>query len=207
MNGKAMKSLVIYIHGKGGNAAEAEHYKPLFPDCEVMGFDYKAENPWDAKDEFIKYLESVSAGYDQVYLVANSIGAYFSMISLSSSRITKAYFISPMVDMEKLICDMMMWAGVSENELREKKNIATNFGETLSWEYLSYVRENPIRWTIPTRILYGSKDNLVSLETVTEFANKINAPLTVMEGGEHWFHTDEQMKFLDEWIKLPGNSR
>ena len=24
--------------------------------------------------------------------------------------------------------------------------------------------------------------------------------LTVMENGEHWFHTEEQMKFLDEWI-------
>ena len=21
-----------------------------------------------------------------------------------------------------------------------------------------------------------------------------------MKNGEHWFHTDEQMKFLDEWI-------
>ena len=21
-----------------------------------------------------------------------------------------------------------------------------------------------------------------------------------MENGEHWFHTDEQMKFLDNWI-------
>ncbi len=196
-----MKSLVIYIHGKGGSANEAEHYKPLFPDCEVMGFDYKAETPWAAKDEFIKFFDSVSTGFDQVYLIANSIGAYFSMMSLGASRIAKAYFISPMVNMEKLICDMMMWAGVSEDELCEKKNIATNFGETLSWEYLSYVRENPIHWTIPTRILYGSKDNLVSLETITEFAGKIHAPLTVMEGGEHWFHTDEQMKFLDKWIE------
>ena len=24
--------------------------------------------------------------------------------------------------------------------------------------------------------------------------------LTVMRNGEHWFHTEEQMKFLDEWI-------
>ncbi len=27
-----------------------------------------------------------------------------------------------------------------------------------------------------------------------------------MENGEHWFHTEEQMKFLDEWlteIQLP----
>lgn len=196
-----MKSLLIYIHGKGGNAREAEHYKPLFPDFDVVGFDYKAETPWQAKSEFAKFLEDRSKGYEQIYLVANSIGAYFAMMSLSNASITKAYFISPMVKMEKLICDMMMWAGVSEDELREKKTIATNFGETLSWEYLSYVRENPVHWTIPTRILYGTKDNLVSLETITEFAGKIHASLAVMEGGEHWFHTDEQMEFLDEWIR------
>lgn len=202
-----MRKLVIYIHGKGGNVAEAEHYKPLFPDFDVIGFDYKAETPWDAKNEFAAFLDSAVPGYDQVYLIANSIGAFFSMMSLSASPITKAYFISPMVDMEKLICDMMMWAGVSEDELCEKKTIATGFGETLSWEYLSYVRNHPVQWNVPTKILYGSKDNLVSLETITKFANKINAPLTVMEGGEHWFHTDEQMEFLDKWIQLPGNSR
>ena len=27
------------------------------------------------------------------------------------------------------------------------------------------------------------------------------AELTVMPGGEHWFHTEEQMRFLDEWIE------
>lgn len=201
-----MQGLVIYIHGKGGNVAEAEHYKPLFPDFDVIGFDYKAETPWDAKNEFAAFLDSAVPGYDQVYLIANSIGAFFSMMSLSASPITKAYFISPMVDMEKLICDMMMWTGVSEDELREKKTIATNFGETLSWEYLCYVRNNPIQWNVPTQILYGSKDNLVSLETITKFADKINAPLTIMESGEHWFHTDEQMEFLDKWIQLPRNS-
>ena len=29
--------------------------------------------------------------------------------------------------------------------------------------------------------------------------------LTVMEGGEHWFHTEEQMRFLDEWIREEAN--
>ena len=24
--------------------------------------------------------------------------------------------------------------------------------------------------------------------------------LTKMDDGEHWFHTDEQIKFLDDWI-------
>ena len=30
-----MKEIVIYVHGKGGSAEEAEHYKFLFPDSEV----------------------------------------------------------------------------------------------------------------------------------------------------------------------------
>jgi hypothetical protein len=41
----------------------------------------------------------------------------------------------------------------------------------------------------------------MSIDTITDFANKHQATLTVMEGGEHWFHTEEQMAFLDNWIK------
>lgn len=38
--GLNLKQLVIYVHGKGGNASEAEHYKSLFPESDVIGFDY-----------------------------------------------------------------------------------------------------------------------------------------------------------------------
>ncbi|MDO4471513.1 MAG: alpha/beta hydrolase, partial [Bacillota bacterium] len=111
-----------------------------------------------------------------------------------------AYFISPVVDMENLIGNMMLWANVTEDKLREQKEIQTSFGETLSWDYLCYVRENPIIWNIPTHILYGEKDNLTSYETISRFADKIGATLTVMKNGEHWFHTKEQMDFLSDWI-------
>ena len=47
-----MKRLVIYIHGKGGNAEEANHYRPLFTGSDVIGFDYTSQNPWEAKNEF-----------------------------------------------------------------------------------------------------------------------------------------------------------
>lgn len=60
--------------------------------------------------------------------------------------------------MEQLIVDMMFWANVTEDELQDKKEIETTFGETLSWEYLCYVRRNPITWKIPTDILFGEKD-------------------------------------------------
>ena len=96
---------------------------------------------------------------------------------------------------------MMEWANVTEQELESKGVVHTDYGEDLSWEYLSYVRSHPIEWRVPTKILYGSNDHLTSLEIITDFANKHQATLTVMKNGEHWFHTEDQMLFLDNWIK------
>ena len=195
-----MENIVIYIHGKGGSALEAEHYKPLFLDSEVIGFDYRAQTPWEAKEEFPQFFAKQRMSCGSLTLVANSIGAFFAMSSLDEGLIDRAYFISPVADMEKLIGNMMMWAGVTEQELAEKLEIPTQFGETLSWSYLTYVREHPVSWRIPTRILYGEHDDLTSPETISAFAKRIGAELTVMPGGEHWFHTEEQMQFLDRWI-------
>ena len=197
-----MKNVIVYVHGKGGNAEEANYYRKFFnDDFGIIGFDYKSENPWDAKSEFSDYFDSIIPEYNKTILIANSIGAYFSLISLADKKIEKAMLISPIVDMERLILDMMTRANVSEEELSIKKEIETPFGETLSWEYLSYVRKNPIHWNIPTGILYAEKDNMTSISTITDFSKKINANITVMPGGEHWFHTKEQMDFLDNWIK------
>ena len=196
-----MNDLVIYVHGKGGSAQEAGHYKTLFPNHEVIGFDYRAQTPWEAKKEFFAFFAEQKKRRKRITLIANSIGAYFALSSLNEIPIDRAYFISPIVDMENLICNMMQWSGVTERELAEKREIATNFGETLSWDYLCYVRDNPIIWNVPTCILYGEHDNLTSIEAVSAFAKQHHADLTVMPGGEHWFHTEEQMQFLDHWIR------
>lgn len=195
-----MDKAVLYIHGKGGNAGEAEHYKKLFPDRDVVGFDYRAGNPWDAAEELRDFYDRFCMTYRSVSVIANSIGAYYAMCALNDRRVEKAYFISPIVDMEKLICDMMVWAAVSEDELREKGSIDTDFGERLSWEYLFWVREHPVLWEHPTYILYADGDGLQSYDTVSGFAERISAEITVMKGGEHWFHTDAQMAFLDAWL-------
>ncbi|MCI5754053.1 MAG: alpha/beta hydrolase [Clostridiales bacterium] len=195
-----MKKGMIYIHGKGGNVGEADHYKALFPEYDVIGFDYKSETPWDAKEEFIPFYTSFCKEHDMVSMIANSIGAFFSLYAFGDRKIEKAYFISPVVNMEKLILDMMQRANIAEENLKEQGHIETAFGETLSWEYLSWVRNHPISWDIPTRILYGSKDHLQSIDTIRSFAEQIGAEVTVMKDGEHWFHTAEQMAFLDNWI-------
>lgn len=196
-----MEDLVLYIHGKGGSAAESVHYRQLFPGCRVLGLDYRTFTPWETGAEIRSAVTKLKREYRSITLIANSIGAFFCMNAGIGGMTERAYFISPVVDMERLIRDMMMQAGVTEEQLKEKGVAETAFGETLSWEYLCYVREHPVRWDVPTRILYGGRDVLTSRETVSAFAKKHHAELTVMEDGEHWFHTEEQMRFLDAWIR------
>ena len=117
-----MKRLIIYIHGKGGNPEEANRFRPLFDESDVIGFDYISQNPWDAKNEFSAFFDSYSKDYDEVILIANSIGAFFSMCALAEKNISEAFFISPIVDMEKLITNMMLWGNVTEEELQSRAN-------------------------------------------------------------------------------------
>lgn len=196
-----MKKAVIYVHGRNGSPDEADHYRRFFDETyDVIGFDYKSEIPWEAKEEFCDYFNTIGKSYKNVLLIANSIGAYSSLISLSEKHIEKALFISPIVDMEKVILDMMKLANVTEAKLKKEQVITLPFSRILSWKYFSFAKDNRITWNVPTSILYGEKDHITSLDTITSFANKINARLTVMPDGEHWFHTREQMEFLDIWI-------
>lgn len=195
-----MGTAVLYIHGKGGSAAECEHYQLLFPYYEVIGLDYQTFSPWDTGKEIREAVKGLKDKHEGIILIANSIGAFFCMNASIDNMIQTAYFISPIVDMERLITDMMSWANVTELELESKGTIHTDFGEDLSWKYLCYARNHPIKWNVPTHILYGSHDNLTSITTIKAFADKHQASLTIMEGGEHWFHTEAQIGFLDKWI-------
>ena len=192
---------VLYLHGKGGAASECEHYAPLFPGCRVEGLDYKTFTPWETGQEIRAAVKALRQAGECVILVANSIGALFALYAGVDDLIERAYFISPVVDMEGLICGWMRSLGVTEDELRAKGVIETPFGDLLSWDYLCFVRQNPVHWRAPTDILYGGNDALTPYETIAAFAAKTGARLCVMKDGEHWFHTAEQLRFLDQWIK------
>lgn len=196
-----MKHMVLYIHGQGGSAAEASHYQPLFPNCQVLGFDYQVQTPWEAAKEFPAFFDENCAGYDDIMVIANSIGAFFAMHGLAKKEICRAFFISPIVDMEQLILQMMAFDGVTETELADKKEILSSTGQVLSWEYLCYVRTHPVDWPIPTAILYGEKDNMTALDVIHRFAKTRGMRLNIMPEGEHWFHTAQQMEYLDNWMR------
>ena len=150
-----MKRAILYVHGKGGSAGEADRFRAVCPGFDVLGVDYRGELPWEAAPQIAAAYDEARRQYEYITLLANSIGAYFTMLALGDQAPDRALFVSPVLDMERLILDMMAWAGVSEQALCERGEVPTDFGETLSWAYLCYVREHPIAWQVPTEILYA----------------------------------------------------
>lgn len=211
--GEKSDKVFLYIHGKCGSKEEAIDFAEIAcpKGYQVLGIDLPEHGerknetesfyPWVAVPELKKVMTYAKSNWKNISLRANSIGAWFSMLAFSEEKISNCLFVSPILDMNKLIKNMMMWSSVSEEKLEAEKNIETNFGETLSWKYFVYAKENPVKWNHKTEILYAGKDNLTERHTVNEFVKKFNCQLTVMENGEHWFHTEEQIAVLKKWTK------
>ncbi|MBQ7667989.1 MAG: alpha/beta hydrolase [Clostridia bacterium] len=148
-----------------------------------------------------KIVEYAKENFDEINLWACSMGAYFSLLAYKEEKLNKCIFLSPVVNMKVIIDNMMKWGNITEEELKEEKEIKTNFGPTLYWDYYKYVKENPIvEWNKETNILYGSNDNMQEEDLIRDFVDKFNAKLTVLENGEHYFHTKEQLEFYKNWL-------
>lgn len=202
----------LFVHGQCGRKEEGAAFAEIAcaKGCQVLAIDLPGHgeraggrdgfDPWTAAPELLRVFALMQRRWGDISLRANSIGAHFSMLALSGEPLRKALFVSPIVDMPRLIADMLRWVGASEEQLRERGEIATDFGQTLSWSYLSWERRHPVTgWVCPTAILYAGRDNMTGRETVERFAASCRAELTVAEDGEHWFHTPEQLAALRAW--------
>lgn len=147
-------------------------------------------------------IEYAKLNYTEINLWACSMGAYFSLVAYKNEEIKQCLFLSPVVNMKVIIDNMMLWSNTTEEKLEEKQEIKTDFGQTLYWDYYKYVKDNPIiNWNKKTYILYGNKDNMQNEDIIKNFSNKFNCDLTILENGEHYFHTEEQLKFYKEWLE------
>ena len=212
--GASSDKIYLYVHGKSGCKEEAASFAELacakgwqvlsmdLPEHGERKGDTSSFDPWHAVPELNAVYDYLQDGWKKTALFANSIGAWFSMLSFAGKPLEKALFVSPVLDMECLIRRMMQWASVSEEDLEKAGIIQTSFGETLSWEYYCYARNHPVcRWEIPTDILYADQDHLTERSAADRFAERYHCRLTVMENGEHWFHTPEQLAMLREWMQ------
>lgn len=213
--GEASDRVYLYVHGKCGFKEEARELAecvcPL--GAQVLGVDLPGHgarrgaadsfDPWHAVPELQAVMAYARRQWPRISLRATSIGAWFSMLAFQDTPPEKSLFVSPVLDMERLIGRIMQWAGVTEADLRAQRSIETDFGETLSWQYYQYAKEHPIlRWTSPTAILYAGQDHLTPRREAEDFARRFRCGLTVLEDGEHWFHTPEQLAALGQWTEV-----
>lgn len=146
-------------------------------------------------------ISYVKQQWQDISLFACSMGAYFSLLAYKEENLEQCLFLSPVIDMERIINNMMMWFNITPELLQEKKEIKTPIGQVLYWDYYNYVKEHPIeKWDIATAIFYSAKDEIVEFETIENFMKQFHCKLKVMQDGEHYFHTDEQLEVYSHWL-------
>lgn len=212
--GAKADKLFIAVHGDGSHKADIDieilANEVVLRGYQVLSFDLpengdrKKEprqcNPHNAIKDLTKIIEYALARTSDISLFGCSIGAYFSMLAYHDRPIKQALFLSPVVDMKRIIENMMLWFDISEERLKQEKEISTP-AKTLYWDYYQYVLTHPVRWNKPTAILYGAKDTLCELDYVSDFAKSVHGGLTILENGEHYFHTEQQLAFYRDWLK------
>ena len=210
--GRPSRRGILYLHGQGGSKAEAAFFAAAAADAgwQTVSVDLPGHGdreseaaalvPWQVVPELRCALAELRGRWDRVGLFGSSLGAWFGLLAYPDAPLAGALFLSPVVDMEALIRKMMGWAGVSEERLAREGRIPTTFGQTLSWEYLRYVRTHPARrWRTPTAILYGARAHLTDRETVAGFAARYGGGLTGGVGGERGVPPPEQLAVVDRW--------
>jgi len=158
--GKSDK-LFIAIHGNMSN--KADDVIAIFAEeataagYQVLSFDLpehgerkneatlcKVQNCVRDLKLIMKYAKLVS---ENISIFACSMGAYFSLLAYEEEPLQQSIFLSPVVDMERMI------------------------------------------------------GNMCDFDTVFSFAKRFNCDLQVMESGEHYFHTNEQLIYFKKWVK------
>ena len=214
--GKDSEKVIIAVHGNMSHKADTPI--EILADSaaekgyQVLSFDLpqhgdrteestlcKVQNCVEELDIIMQYAKR---NWNQISLFANSLGAYFSLLAYRGKKIEKAWFLSPVVDMCRMIENMMNWFQITEERLKCEQTISTPAGQDLYWDYYCYVKEHPIcDWKVPTFILYGEKDEMCEKDTILKFTNDFSCNLEIVEDAEHHFHTSSQLKMLNVWIK------
>ncbi|CEN88768.1 alpha/beta hydrolase [[Clostridium] sordellii] len=213
--GESSENIFIAVHGnlsnKEDDIIQIFAKKAVSLGYQVISFDLPEHGErveedikckvWDCVRELNLIMNYVKQNWNNISLFACSMGAYFSLLAYKDDFIKQSLFISPVLNMKRIIGNMMLWFDIDEEYLKSKQIVKTPIGQNLYWDYYCYVKDNPIdKWNIPTNILYGLKDDLCESDIVFKFVKRFNCSITIMNKGEHYFHTQEQLKFFKQWV-------
>lgn len=137
--GKSSSDMFVAVHGNMSSKSDipitilAEEAVNL--GYQVLSFDLPEHG--DRKHEPIrckvincvtdleKVMKCAKCQSNTIRLFANSIGVYFSLLAYKDEDLKQSLFLSPLVDMNRMIQNMMKWFNVTEEQLRAKRNCHT----------------------------------------------------------------------------------
>jgi uncharacterized protein len=214
--GEKSKKLLVAVHGNLSHKEDVIIQLLADEACkkgyQVLSFDLpehgeRKDDSTPCKVQFcVKDLAEImnysTEYWNELSLFACSMGAYFSLLAYKDKKLNQALFLSPVVDMERIIRNMMTWFVVTPERLQKEQTIETPIGQKLYWDYYCYVKEHPVdTWNVQTSILYGAKDEICEYDTISAFTEKFPCDLEIMKTGEHFFHTDEQLTTFSNWLQ------
>ena len=212
--GPPAEVLYLVVHGKASCKEDAERFARIAvaKGYQVLSFDLPkhGERAEEAAECTVQngvrdlrtVMEYVCENWCMVNLFATSLGAYLSLVAYRDFRFGRCLFASPVLDMQRLIENMMRWFDVTPAKLEAQDEIPTPIGESLSWDYYRYVCDHPVDvWDNPTAILYPALDNLTEPEVVDAFAERFGAQVQRVPGSEHYMHSDAELAIMEEWMQ------
>ena len=211
--GTDSEKLYIHVHGKMSRKEHAESFAKIAESrgYQTLSFDLpehgeRKNEPdrcdiWTGMRDLKKIADWAFTQYKSVSLYGCSLGAYFSLQTYASLPFQKCLFQSPVLDMEYLVRQMMLWFDITEEQLEKEKEI-DNPVDPLRWDYFQFVRSHPVEsWPIPTAILYGGKDDLQSRGVMEAFCTAHGCSLTVSGQSGHAFMDMGDDEIIENWLK------
>lgn len=211
--GEPSDKVWLCVHGKLSSKESAEGIARIASEkgCQTICFDLpqhgeRSEEPtpcdvWNGVHDLHCIADYAFSRWREVNLYACSLGAYFCLHACPDRHFGQCLFQSPILDMEHLIRKMFLWFGVTEERLMHEKEIDTPI-DLLRWDYFQYVLSHPVvRWTAPTHILYGARDDLQSLEVVKDFSQRFGCGVTVAAQSAHPFMDESDGAVVERWLR------
>ncbi|WP_279014206.1 alpha/beta hydrolase [Actinomyces oris] len=162
--------------------------------------DDKAFTPMDASPEVRAFARLARSQSTEVSLLANSIGAYFSLCDTPAGTFERAWMVSPLLDLEYYIRDIMAEYSVTDEQLEAQTVIDTPRG-VLERSYLRFVEEHPARLNAPSWIIRGDQDEVVPLNALSRFVGAPGVELVQVEGGQHFLGQPPHLDTVVAWFE------
>lgn len=213
--GKPSNKIIIAAHGSHSSKIDDCMWvladEAIKQGYQIISFDLPQHGERVYEKDFImpdECVRELMVMYDyakehaqKISLFGCSMGAYFQLLTFAEVAIDRVWFLSPVINMERIIHNLMDYCHITEVQFKEMVMVENDI-ETLYYPYYKYVCEHPIKdWPHETYILRGETDTLCEYSYVKQFSDCFGCELIEQKGGEHWFHTESELEFFRLWIR------